>query len=135
MDEDESKWEEVNTVVALYQGYTPEDADAEGAPSVRRGWAQAFPGPSPPDLRSAEGVVEALEADFPEDPDLLDGLEVIVETVYGGELKRVSYNLPRKGRPCGLAERGVGSAVKHDPFEFHCDHSSSSCDACSYSGV
>lgn len=109
MGEDESKWEDVNTVVALYQGYTPDDADAEGAQSVRRGWAQAFPGPSPPDLRSAEGVVEALEADFPEDPDLLDGLEVIVETVYGGEVKRVSYNLTWNGRRCGIAERGVGS--------------------------
>lgn len=100
----ETKWDEVNTVMAVYQGYRPEDevaaAAAAGAggggagggalPGVRRGWARAFPGRFPPDLRTAEGLVEALEADFPEDPDMLDGLEVIVETVYGGEAKRVS---------------------------------------------
>lgn len=88
MDEDNG-WEQVNTVMAVYQGYTPEDADGDGAPGVRRGWARAFPGPSPPDLVTAEYLVDALEADFPEDPDMLEGLEVIVETVYGGEAKRV----------------------------------------------
>ena len=96
----EAKWDEVNTVMAVYQGYRPEDEVAAAAtagaggggalPGVRRGWARAFPGRFPPDLRTAEGLVEALEADFPEDPDMLDGLEVIVETVYGGEAKRVS---------------------------------------------
>ncbi len=88
--EGNTEWEQANTVIAVYQGYTPEDEEEkQGAPGVRRGWAQAFPGPVPPDLSTAEGLVEALEVDFPEDPDLLDGLEVIVETVYGGEAKRV----------------------------------------------
>lgn len=87
----DSKWDMLNTVMAVYQGYKAEDAaDGEaGGEGVRRGWEQAYPGPSPPDLRTAEGLVEALEADFPDDPDMLDGLEVIVETVYGGEAKRV----------------------------------------------
>lgn len=87
--EGDTEWEQANTLMAVYQGYTPEDEE-QGRLGVRRGWAQAFPGATPPDLNTAEGLVEALEADFPEDPDLLDGLEVIVETVYGGEAKRVS---------------------------------------------
>lgn len=87
--EGDTEWEQTNTIMAVYQGYTPDDEE-QGGLGVRRGWAQAFPGASPPDLSTAEGLVEALEADFPEDPDLLDGLEVIVETVYGGEAKRVS---------------------------------------------
>lgn len=87
--EGDTEWEQTNTLMAVYQGYTPDDEEQVGL-GVRRGWAQAFPGASPPDLSTAEGLVEALEADFPEDPDLLDGLEVIVETVYGGEAKRVS---------------------------------------------
>lgn len=87
--EGNTEWEQANTLMAVYQGYIPEGENQEGL-GVRRGWAQAFPGASPPDLSTVEGLVEALEADFPEDPDLLDGLEVIVETVYGGEAKRVS---------------------------------------------
>lgn len=87
--EGNTEWEQANTLMAVYQGYTPEDEE-QGGLGVRRGWAQAFPGSSPPDLSTAENLVEVLEADFPEDPDLLDGLEVIVETVYGGEAKRVS---------------------------------------------
>lgn len=94
--EGEVEWEQVNTILAVYQGYTPEDAEQTNQ-GVRRGWAQAFPGATPPDLNTAEGFVEALEADFPEDPDLLDGLEVIVETVYGGEVKRVSRTMRKNG--------------------------------------
>ena len=109
---DDSKWDEANTVVALYQGYTPEDAEGEDSlgvgAGVRRGWARAFPGPSPPDLSAAEGVVEALEADFPDDPDMLEGLEVIVETVYGVEAKRVrSYIWSPKRTPA----RAVDAAM------------------------
>lgn len=98
--EGEANGEDANTVMAVYQGYTPEDADGGGSSGaggvvvageggVRRGWAAAYPGSSPPDLDTAEGLVRALEADFPDDPDMLEGLEVIVETVYGGEAKRV----------------------------------------------
>lgn len=97
----EASWEEVNAIMAVYQGYRAEDENATGGadtggegegalPGVRRGWARAFPGRFPPDLKTAEGLVQALEADFPEDPDMLEGLEVIVEQVYGGESKRVS---------------------------------------------
>ena len=102
--EGDTKWEQANTVMAVYQGYTPEDdlEDKEpGRLGVRRGWEQAFPGAAPPDLSTADGLVEALEADFPEDPDLLDGLEVIVETVYGGEAKRVSGTVCREGEGGG----------------------------------
>lgn len=92
--EGDTEWEQANALMAVYQGYAPEDAEEKepepGRLGVRRGWAQAFPGATPPDLSTADGLVEALQADFPEDPDLLDGLEVIVETVYGGEAKRVS---------------------------------------------
>lgn len=89
--EGDTQWEEANAVMAVYQGYTPEDdaGGGTGTELVRKGWRQAFPGPTPPDLSTAEGLVEALEADFPEDRDMLEGLEVIVETVYGGEVKRV----------------------------------------------
>lgn len=97
MMEGNTDWEQANTVMAVYQGYIPEDeGEGDGTrPEVRKGWAQMFHGGmgaarlTPPDLSTAEGLVEALEADFPDDPDLLDGLEVIVETVYGGEAKRV----------------------------------------------
>eukprot|EP00752_Nemacystus_decipiens_P001436 g1415.t2 len=103
--EGDAKWEQVNTVMAVYQGYTPEDereGKEAGGVGVRQGWAQAFPGPTPPDLSTASGVVEALEADFPEDPDLLDGLEVIVETVYGGEAKRLHQGDAENGIPPDL---------------------------------
>lgn len=81
-------WAVVNTVMAVYQGYTPQGSP-EVAGAVRHVWRRSFPGPSPPDLRTSAGVVEALEADYPDDPDLIDGLEVIVETVYGGEATKV----------------------------------------------
>lgn len=89
--EGNTDWEQANTIMAVYQGYPVEGEEEEegGRSGVRRGWSAAFPGVTPPDLSSAEGLVEALQADFPDDPDLLDGLEVIVETVYGGEAKRV----------------------------------------------
>lgn len=88
--EGNTDWEQANTIMAVYQGYAAEGEEEErDRPGVRRGWSAVFPGATPPDLSSAEGWVEALQADFPEDPDLLDGLEVIVETVYGGEAKRV----------------------------------------------
>lgn len=87
---DEIDWSVVNTIVALYQGYTPEDADApEMNEPIREVWRRTFPGPLPPDVSTANGVVEALERDFPDDPDLVDGLEVIVETLYGGYAKKV----------------------------------------------
>lgn len=108
--EGNTKWEQANTIMAVYQGYTPEDdAQEEKGPrrlGVRRGWAQAFPGASPPDLSTADGLVEALESDFPEDPDLLDGLEVIVETVYGGEAKKVSGTTVFVGRGSSLRKSG-----------------------------
>ncbi|CAN0521039.1 unnamed protein product [Ectocarpus sp. 8 AP-2014] len=92
--EGNTDWEQANTIMAVYQGYPVEGEEEEGGrPGVRQGWSAAFPGATPPDLSSAEGLVEALQADFPDDPDLLDGLEVIVETVYGGEAKRVRANV------------------------------------------
>lgn len=95
MNNEEADWSVVNTIVALYQGYTPEDADGQGhgdnlGEPVREPWRRMFPGLLPPDVRTAEGVVEALEADFPKDPDMLEGLEVIIETIYGSDAKQVT---------------------------------------------
>ncbi|CAM9179851.1 unnamed protein product [Ectocarpus sp. 6 AP-2014] len=99
--EGNTDWEQANTIMAVYQGYPVEGEEEEesGRPGVRRGWSASFPGATPPDLSSAEGLVEALQADFPEDPDLLDGLEVIVESVYGGEAKRLHQGDPDNGVP------------------------------------
>ncbi|CAM9645531.1 unnamed protein product [Ectocarpus sp. 12 AP-2014] len=99
--EGNTDWEQANTIMAVYQGYPFEGEEEEegGRPGVRQGWSAAFPGATPPDLSSAEGLVEALQADFPDDPDLLDGLEVIVETVYGGEAKRLHQGDPDNGVP------------------------------------
>ncbi|CAM9980759.1 unnamed protein product [Ectocarpus fasciculatus] len=98
--EGNTDWEQANTIMAVYQGYAAEGEEEEGGrPGVRRGWSAVFPGATPPDLSSAEGWVEALQADFPDDPDLLDGLEVIVETVYGGEAKRLHQGDPDNGIP------------------------------------
>ncbi|CAM9910099.1 unnamed protein product [Scytosiphon promiscuus] len=111
--EGNTDWEQANTVMAVYQGYTPEDEEEgqgqqQGGGArlgVRKGWAQVFHGAAgtarltPPDLSTVDGLVEALEADFPDDPDLLDGLEVIVETVYGGEAKRLHQGDAESGIP------------------------------------
>lgn len=82
-------WEDVNIVMAVYQGYLPEDSVAAKDEGVRHVWRKMFPGPMPPDLRTAEGVVETLEIDYPDLPDLTEGLQVVVETVYGGEATKV----------------------------------------------
>lgn len=106
--EGNTDWEQANTIMAVYQGYAAEGEEEEGGrPGVRRGWSAAFPGATPPDLSSAEGWVEALQADFPDDPDLLDGLEVIVETVYGGEAKRVRAKARVGGFGCRNHSRGL----------------------------
>lgn len=84
-------WEDVNIVMAVYQGYLPEDGVAATDEGVRHVWRRIFPGPMPPDIRTAEGVIEALEMDYPDLPDVAEGLQVIVETLYGGEATKVRF--------------------------------------------
>lgn len=82
-------WTDVNIIMAVYQGYTPVDGGVATDVGVRNVWRRTFPGPQPPDLETAEGVMEALELDYPDLPDVVEGLNVLVETVYGGEVTRV----------------------------------------------
>lgn len=102
MNEDDPDWSLVNTIVAVYQGYRPEDEDGPGAEEpVREAWRRCFPGPFPPDVRTAEGIVEALEVDYPDDPDLVEGLDVIIETIYGGYAMKVRHPSRFPTQACG----------------------------------
>ncbi|CAM9563809.1 unnamed protein product [Choristocarpus tenellus] len=89
------EWSDMNVVMAMYQGYTPDG----GNDNVRTVWRERFPGAMPPRLEVAEGVVEALEADFPEDPEELEGLGVIISSIYGEEGKEQGEGDPENGIP------------------------------------
>ncbi|CAM9530301.1 unnamed protein product [Discosporangium mesarthrocarpum] len=88
------EWSDMDVLMAIYQGYTPGEGE-----NVRSVWRQAFPGSMPPRLEKTNGVVEALEAEFPEEPDAREGLEVIVLSVYGEDAVKFDEGDAEKGIP------------------------------------
>ncbi|CAM9099932.1 unnamed protein product [Chrysoparadoxa australica] len=81
-------WGDLNAVMHIYLGYR----EADGAlllDKVNETWATSFAA-APPDLETAQGVVELLESEFPTNPDELEGLEDFIVTLYGEELKKVA---------------------------------------------